>query len=537
MKMYYSARVMFSFRFLVTAIAIIICTQSFAQNLPVNVTDDWYLLDYEDDNVVGLSAHKAYKKLLKRKKADTVVVAVIDSGIDIDHEDLAAVIWRNLDEVGGNGVDDDGNGYVDDVYGWNFLGGPDGNVYYDTYEFVRVLQKLTPGFQSGDLDSVELATYLNARAYYDRALTEHEENLAYLQNLSSTYDHYAMMLKDKLQTDSLVYEDLKRIDPADSAADIARRFMGLVHVFYGTVGSNVFKQDAEELMLDYANFDMNTDFRTIVNDSLPYYGNADVDGPDPSHGTHVAGIIGAIRNNKLGMDGIAPAVKIMPIRAVPNGDERDMDVANAIRYAVDNGAKVINMSFGKNFSPEKYLVDSAARYAGAKGVLLIHGAGNEHMNIDSVGNYPNRLLNNGTELTNWIEVGATFATADVNLVAEFSNYGKHQVDIFAPGVHIFSTTPDNTYEHYDGTSMAAPMVTGLAALLWSYYPQLTMLQVRQIILESAIPYGTYQVRVPGGDSLVEFSELSKTGSVINVYNAVLMAEELTAAQPDNILKN
>jgi subtilisin family serine protease len=273
--------------------------------------------------------------------------------------------------------------------------------------------------------------------------------------------------------------------------------------------------------------------RSIVGDDLANltetgYGNPDAQGPNANHGTHCAGIIGGVRGNQLGPDGVADAVRIMAVRSTPSGDERDKDVANAIRYAVDNGAQIISMSFGKDFSPEKEVVDAAMQYADQKGVLLVHAAGNSANDNDAGLNYPSARYLNGQDIPNQITVGASSRTNTEELAAEFSNYGKQTVDVFAPGVDIYSATPRNTYATYSGTSMAGPMVAGVAAVLKAYFPQLTALQLKQIIVQSAVPYHT-KVHKPGTKKLVDFATLSRSGGIVNLYEAVKLADQLTAA--------
>jgi subtilisin family serine protease len=287
--------------------------------------------------------------------------------------------------------------------------------------------------------------------------------------------------------------------------------------------------DAKEEFTSRMQYGLNPSYnpRAIVGDDYMNtaqrgYGNADVMGPDAKHGTHVAGIIGAVRGNGVGVDGIAPAVKIMMVRAVPDGDERDKDIANAIRYAVDNGAQVINMSFGKAFSPQKSAVDEAVRYADAHGVLMVHAAGNDAENSDMKPSFPTPVYLSGGRAQNWIEVGASSWKGGDSLVASFSNYSHTLVDVFAPGVDILSTVPGGNYERLSGTSMASPVVAGLAALLMDYFPKLTGADVKRIIIESAAHYPDQSVERPGGGS-VKFGELSATGGIVNAYQAVKMA--------------
>src|SRR5690606_15276805 len=267
---------------------------------------------------------------------------------------------------------------------------------------------------------------------------------------------------------------------------------------------------------------------TYANTAERVYGNADVVGPDASHGTGVAGIVAAERRNNIGVDGIASNTRIMVVRTVPNGDERDKDVANAIRYAVDNGAHIINMSFGKGYSPSKQVDDAAVRYAQERGVLLVHAAGNDAKDLATEPNYPNRYFMSGDTATLWIEVGASAWRGRGQLASDFSNYGARQVDVFAPGSDITSSAPGNKYEAASGTSFAAPVVSGIAAMLMAYYPELTAADVRRIILESAVPFRDVMVIRPGTENeQVRFGDLSITGGIVNAYRAVQMAERMT----------
>jgi subtilisin family serine protease len=279
----------------------------------------------------------------------------------------------------------------------------------------------------------------------------------------------------------------------------------------------------------------NFDPRPVVGDNYAdkkekFYGSPDVKGPDADHGTHVAGIIGADRNNGIGIRGIADNVRIMAIRAVPNGDERDKDIANAIYYAVNNGAGIINMSFGKDYSPEKYLVDEAVRYAEKKGVLMIHAAGNDGQNNDVESNFPSPNLLSGKPSGLWLEIGASSAgTNKTDLVAEFSNYGKRSVNFFSPGVDIYSTIPGNGYKSNSGTSMAAPAASGVAAMLMSYFPELSAQTIREILIKSTRKFDGLKVTPPGGDGEVPLTDLSVTGGVVNAYEAVAMALKISSA--------
>ncbi len=503
---------------------------------------DWFLLDPETNQVQGISAEKAYATLLKGRPSKTITVAIIDSGIDIDHEDLKTVIWTNPDEVAGNGIDDDNNGYADDVHGWNFIGGKNGEVNEDSYELTREYVRLEKKFGTilenkvPKKEKKAYAEYLKIKEKFSQLRDKNKAEYSYYLRMSKNLKMSMDTLKSVLSVDQLtvpVIDSFKSTNPTLSFAKGFTKF-----ILRNANESDDLEMIQKELAetVDYyrviVEYGYNTDFdsRQIVGDSYKnprerYYGNNNVKGPDSKHGTHVAGIVAADRTNDLGIKGISDNVRIMSLRAVPNGDERDKDIANAIRYAVDNGAKIINMSFGKPFSPEKSVVDEAVAYAERKGVLLIHAAGNESEDNDKTGNFPSRRYLNGKEARNWLEVGASSSGSDKSLVANFSNYGKKSVDLFAPGVDVYSTTPNNTYEEQSGTSMAAPVATGVAALLWSYFPDLTVTQVVDILKSSTRKFDGLKVKKPGGGD-AEFSALSNTGGLINAYEAVLAASKI-----------
>ncbi|ELR73079.1 Protease precursor [Fulvivirga imtechensis AK7] len=504
---------------------------------------EWSLMD-PGDNVQGISVEKAYS-ILKNKRSETVVVAVIDSGVDIDHEDLQGKIWINEGEIEGNGIDDDKNGYVDDRYGWNFIGGKTGNVEQDTYELTRIYVNLKEKY--GDMDAskvkkknkAEYEYWLKVKADFEETHDKANQQYVFYSTLQKNIVRFNNLLKAYLDVEKLSMDDLRAIDSEDSTILAARNIIGII---FQNVGEDAdFEAISEELegavehFGNQVNYAFNTEFdpRSVIGDNYanPYergYGNNDVKGHDPSHGTHVAGIIAANRDNELGIQGIADNVKIMVVRAVPDGDERDKDVANAIIYAVDNGARIINMSFGKSYSPQKEAVDKAVKYAESKGVLLIHAAGNSSKNTDNSDNFPNKIYGDTkTTASNWLEIGASSWGTNEQFVGSFSNYGKNTVDVFAPGVNIYSTTPDNTYQSFNGTSMAAPATAGVAALLMSYYPELTAFQVRDIIVKSSRKFDALQVLKPGKEELVDFKDLSISGGLINAYEAVKMAESMT----------
>lgn len=527
------------------AIMIVIILLSFSvsathrsENKDTLNTKEWIHLDPIDDGIAGISLNKAYH-LLQGRPSKTILVAVIDSGFDLDHEDLNEKYWRNEKEIPDNGLDDDKNGYIDDVYGWNFIGGPVENVIYDTYELTREYVRLKPQYENVQHGSGEEFEYwMKIQDDYQAKKEKAESALARYSEIISNIPRYYQLLQSYLDADSLTFEDVYNIESEDSIIMEARMHISkLLNYFGASVGSEVMveallpSEERYEFELKYL---LNPDYdpRVLVNDNYKdlknrYYGNNqvyDFSGMMGDHGTHVAGIIAADRNNHIGARGIADNVKIIALRTVPNGDERDKDVANAIYYAVDNGARVINMSFGKAYSPDREYVEKAIRYAEKKGVLIIHAAGNDAENKDDTENFPTRKYIKGKrEAWNMIEVAANSRYLDERLTAKFTNYGSETVDLFAPGVYVYSTLPGNEYKMSSGTSMAAPVVSGVAALLFSYFPELSAREVKEVILESAMEFNT-DVYLPGTMELVAFPSLTITGGIVNAYEAVKIAQ-------------
>jgi len=496
--------------------------------------NNWAHADLVTDSIPGMSVAKAYK-FLEGKKSQTVLVAVIDSGIDINHEDLKDEVWTNPNEIAGNGIDDDKNGYVDDIHGWNFLGG-NGVAAPEQLEITRIYAKFKPLFEGkteADITESEKPAYekyLKYKKAYEASSARHFKTLARLEQIGENL----AAVKKILGKDTFTLEALQAIKTEDKT----------LQAQVGDILSLYSRGLDEKAYLDYyntqkenKNWDLNYNGRKIVGDNpldinQTVYGNNHVTGSltKESHGTHVSGIILGTRNNGIGLNGVANNAKLMVVRTVPDGDERDKDVALAIRYAVDNGAKVINMSFGKSWSPNRNWVFDAIKYAAKHDVLLVHAAGNDNKDIDTAANWPNDSGDHITEFAdNVITVGAMSINYNEKLPASFSNYGKTNVDVFAPGVQIYSTIPENKYAKYSGTSMASPETAGVATLIREYYPQLSASQVKHIIMNSATKV-IMEVLKPasrGSDpKMVNFSTLSVTGGVVNAYNALVLADKM-----------
>lgn len=504
----------------------------------VMATETWHLNSTNASPYYGTGVEKSYAELLSGlEPKEKIIVAIIDSGTDIEHEDLSDKIWVNDDEVPGNRKDDDGNGYIDDINGWNFIGGPDGShVNKDTYELTRLYAKFSERFEDVEEDSVssgeqeDYQYYLEIKEAFEQRVQQNRQEL----NQIGQTRQAIQFAKRALGIASIDSVDSNMLQITSEDGQQMQQAKQIITYLLNNGASEAELEELEEYyehISGLAEYGLNPDFnpRTIVGDNYDdlenrIYGNNDVIGPSSDHGTHVAGIVGAIRNNDLGAQGIADHIELMILRTVPDGDERDKDVANSIRYAAENGARVINMSFGKGYSPQKEYVDAAMKFADSLGVLLVSGSGNGSDNIDSTNSYPTRFYKDGGKATNYLSVGASSWQSDSTLVASFSNYGKSNVDIFAPGVDVYSTYPENEYKINSGTSMASPVVAGIAALIMSYYPELSTPEVKEIILETVTKVDQ-MVYKPGTMEPIHFSELSSTGGIINAYEALKLAGE------------
>jgi cell wall-associated protease len=511
--------------------------------------ENWFNLS-PADGAEGVRTEETYKTFGLPSSED-IIVAVVDSGVDVNHEDLQGKIWINSDEIANDGIDNDKNGYVDDVFGWNFIGGADGmakiaqdsslkngirlikgkasaQIDNDTLEITRELvrmKKMKAGLEDvGEALTQSQADYLaSLQKKVSVAVEEAKKIVAQYSASLKTYKEAEAVLKSA-GVSTMTIEAVRAFESTESSVVAAKKTMLELLSTNKTEARLNRVLDSNNGQLKYY-YNENFNPRTIVGDnysdlSEKFYGNNDVIGPDSSHGTHVSGSIAAVRDNNLGIKGVATNVKIMAVRVVPDGDERDKDVANAIRYAVDNGAKIINMSFGKAFSPFKRVVDEAMRYADSKGVLIVHAAGNSNQNNDTEANFPNRHDKAmGKEISTWLEIGASSFEKGRTLPATFSNYGKRSVDFFAPGVDILSTTPNNTYDTYSGTSMASPTAAGVAALLMSYDPSMSADAIKSLMIDTSRRYPKLKVNLPGTEAQVLFSSLSAYGSIVDVFEA------------------
>lgn len=537
-------------------VALAVCS-CFALGLAAQGTkapENWFILDPAKDKIAGTGANEAISQMkAKGKKGKTVIVAVLDSGVEVDHEDLKDVMWVNPGEIAGNGIDDDGNGYVDDIHGWNFLGGKDGkNVHHDSYEITREYARLSKRFQGTDPKMLhgdakaEYEYFSKIKETYEAKKKELDEDKAQALEFFTKVEEAIKTVQKATGLKTITSDDLAKIKAGDKAE--LKEAVGLLERIYSQgVTQETLQQEKEEYIDQVAGglkYGYNPDYnpRTIVGDNYDNlnernYGNNDYEGPDASHGTHVAGIIAAKRGNGIGIDGVADNVKIMTVRCVPDGDERDKDVANAIYYAVDNGASIINMSFGKGYSPNKAHVDAAMRYAAEHDVLIVHAAGNDAENNDTDPNYPNDqyaspvkrgLFKKEKQVPTWMEIGALSWKTGERRVASFSNYGKKNVDLFSPGVAIYSTVPNNKYASFQGTSMASPAAAGVAAILRSYYPELSAKQIKSVMETSVVKQNDGEVYKPGTTEKVAFTELCVSGGIVSAPNAVALAENTKA---------
>ncbi|MEL0173032.1 MAG: S8 family peptidase [Gammaproteobacteria bacterium] len=492
--------------------------KDFKKSFNIEQKNNWHNLDIKIDSIPGMSVERAYSELLNGKIGKKVVVAVIDAGIDITHEDIKDLIWINDDEIAGNNIDDDKNGYVDDINGWNFLG----NSYNETLEMTRIIRD----------ELKDNRRYEKAKETINLKIEESKKNLEFYNSLVEGFSKAKKDIQGFLGMNSFTEEDLNNIETTDSIIMASKQRIQ----YFNSIDVDLdYLKEGVDYFSDQSNYHYNVNFngRLKVGDDIYNIDDVDYGNPNVSHskktedhGTHVAGIIAGIRSNNIGNKGVNNNLEIMPLRAVPNGDEYDKDIALAIKYAVDNGARIINMSFGKSFSSNPEWVIDAIKYAADNDVLIVHAAGNDAEDLDNIENenYPNdQYLGKDEFSDNFITVGASTMNYNENLIASFSNYGNENVDVFAPGYNVFSLTPENEYEALSGTSMAAPAVSGVASLVLSYFPKISAKKLKEIILESGIKV---EIKVNhAGKENISLDSISKTGKIVNAYNALIAASK------------
>ena len=549
---------MFNFRNYITGPALLVSLTlsltSSAQIVPKAEPEPpkgWQLLDQKENGFYGISLKPAYL-FLQGKKSKPVVVATIDSGVDTLQNDLKSILWVNTKEIPGNGIDDDHNGYIDDVHGWNFLGGPGGKAdFNETTEEVREYNKLKDKYaaitDTNSVDKKQYAYWKRVKTIYDTTVNKARTETAQLQPIMNALMVTSGYIKRGLNlpaNGTFVQADLAKIKMTNDTLNQSKYVWDSIFSQEGGNQTNAaIIKDLSEYLVKLNN-DLSPDLearKRIVGDNVDSldhkpYGSNQLKFSDASHGTGVAGLIGAIRNNGYGINGVADNVRIMAIKAVPNGDEYDKDIANAIRYAVDNGAKIVNMSFGKKISPHKEWVDEAFKYAASKDVLLVMAAGNDSQDLDTNPDFPNDTFLDGssTDADNMINVGASGSKLGEHLAGDFSNYGKKNVDIFAPGVKVTTVDTDAEFMTEDGTSFSSPITAGVAALILEYYPTLSAKQLKQIILQSATPLTGTMVFKPGSKTIkVDFTSLSKTGGIVNAYKALQIASKMKGERVAN----
>lgn len=529
-------------------IIIMLSILSFESMAQLTVPKDWHFLSLEKDSIYGAEVYKAYDFIQEKKQKKQVVVAIIDSGSDYEHEDLKDALWVNYDEIPNNGIDDDRNGYIDDIHGWNFLGSKNKNLIdaplESDREYLRLESKYI-GIDPKDVkksDSKEYEVFINQIIPYSRMASSVKSNNN-LKKLIEYSDVFTKEMEAKFPGEKFKEEHLKSIVPSKDDKEKFNAYRNCIHWFFSQKRAEMYFWDdivkyqlemyqkrvdrIKETRKSYSNP------RAIINDDYNnikdrFYGNDSICTKHSLHGTHVAGIIGATRGNELGIDGVAD-VKLMIIRAVPNGDEYDKDIALAIRYAVENGANIINMSFGKSISPNKKWVTKAMKFAEKRGVLLVSAAGNSSRLIDEHPHYPVKYITERKVLSNFITVGAISSDGKP---AKFSNYGERDVDLFAPGVDVYSTVLGNKYQSMSGTSMAAPVVAGVAAMIWSYYPELSVQELKDVILkgvtsrkgEIVAKHKKWKYKKP--TKPVEFSKFCSTAGILNAHKSVMLADEI-----------
>ena len=511
----------------------------------------WHWKDLEKEGVHGVSLFKAQQLLIESKlKPTPIVIAILDGGIDTNHHQIRPLLWNNPKEIPGNQIDDDKNGYIDDIHGWNFLGNATGqNVDKASDEKSRIYHRYKNEFKQEELDSVnwdakKKSTYTSWRqAAAEIVFTEEDaDNLAFIKMAKNAVVKMGFILIREMEDSNFTAEKLETYQPigkitADTKISYLRTLQALGidrmnghQSIVDDLNEYIAGKEKAAISLETPPEDIR---KLIIKDRYEdlkdqYYGNNNITGPNAKHGTHVAGLAAGIIDTIFTKSNFNNPIKLMGVRVVPDGDEYDKDIALGIRYAVNNGAKIINMSFGKSFSPEQAWVDSAIRYAASKDVLIIHSAGNESYDLNNKTVYPSPYSSSfNNKASNMITVGASSDPIIAeSLLTDFSNYGNQIVDLFSPGNKIYSSLPNQTYGFTNGTSMSAPILSHIAAIVRAYFPKLSAIEVKAILLQSCWkPEDENSIfPIPQKDQSKKLKELSAEGGIINaalcIQNAI-----------------
>ncbi|MEM6719882.1 MAG: S8 family serine peptidase [Bacteroidota bacterium] len=507
---------------------------SFYPIVPIHETENWQYKDIIKDTLAGISLEKAYKELVLGKNDDTITVATIGTPIDINHEHLKNSIWINTAEIPNNNIDDDNNGYIDDIHGWNFLGNAKGtNDIYMQLEVTRLLKK----YEAQQLTNTNEPKYILAKNIYDSIYKVSKKEYDHYSSIHEAYTY----IKSEFAKKSLFGNySIKKLDSIQKTYANDWYFQNIVKSLINferyVGGKNIVSRN--ELYTKHIHVLLNKEYndRELQGDNPndledAFYGNNIVNHnvDKLKQGTSVAGLL--VRSPNSPVEGISSYIKLMPICVSGYGSAHDKDIALAIKYAVDNGAKVIHLDATKLLSLKKEWVFEAFRYAEKHNVLIVAPAGNASANLTTTNYYfPNDNIDNGKKVANnFLLVGASTYEPNEKLVASFSNYGSIDVDIFAPATEIYTTTTCNTYDFQDSTAMASSLTAGVAALLFLKYPNLSAAEIKQIIMDSGVSYDI-MVNKPSASKekeLVPFSSLSKSGKIVNAYNALMMAKEVS----------
>ena len=508
-------------------------------------TQFWHWKDLAKDGVHGVSLTEAHQKLTALKLTPTpIVIAVLDGGIDTSHPQIKPFLWKNAKEIPGNQLDDDKNGYVDDYYGWNFLGNAHGvNINKAAAEKSRVYHRYKKEFNQAALDSSQWnqekkKTYLTWKQAAAEMIFSEEDaaNLSFIKMAKNAVLKMGAVLIKEIEDTNFTAEQLEPFQPmgkiaADTKISYLRTLQALgidKSMGYSTILNDlndyIAGKEQSSLALENEPEDLR---KTIIQDQYDnfkdqFYGNMDIMGPNARHGTHVAGL--AIGITDTAATSFKTPIRIMGLRVVPDGDEYDKDIALGIRYAVNNGAKVINMSFGKSFSPEQAWVDSAIRYALSKDVLIIHSAGNESYDLNLKTVYPSPYSTLFKDkAANMLTVGASSdPLIGESLLTDFSNYGNQVVDLLSPGYKIYSSLPSPRFGFQNGTSMSAPIVSHIAGLVRAYFPKLTAVEVKNILLQSCWKPNdpNSQFAIPQKEQTSTLSNIAAEGGIINAVLSI-----------------